>query len=395
MDEVADCRPGRTRASSAASTRRRGSRPAATPPCAGSASRPAATRCGHPDLRRARVQLHARGRPGPRPLGPGRRRARSTARTSRPLAAVDPRAPMSTSSTRRSGMLGAERVTITDYKSSDVRDPARARQRARESLQLQIYAMGYEAMTGRLPGPAGPALPRLGAGGHGRGRPEAAREGAREDRPSRGRHPGTGLHADAGRRRPAAGARSATSVRRACRTGPPSAEPALDSLVMATRDRTAHLGLLGAALVVWILVALVVTTRDPVDEPTAGDHRCRAHRTGHRPDPRADPVARPLRPAATDDLRRRLDDGDPARCVDRWHRRDPHRPAAAGRPGAARSPCSSSPSPSSPRRPSPRNARAVARSPALRWAAHHPPDPRFPCPIRPRPPVPVRSRRTC
>jgi DNA helicase-2/ATP-dependent DNA helicase PcrA len=49
------------------------------------------------------------------------------------------------------GMLGAERVTITDYKSSDVRDPARARQRARESLQLQIYAMGYEAMTGRLP----------------------------------------------------------------------------------------------------------------------------------------------------------------------------------------------------------------------------------------------------
>ena len=49
------------------------------------------------------------------------------------------------------GMLGRERVTITDYKSSDVRDPVRARQRARDSLQLQIYAMGYEAMTGRLP----------------------------------------------------------------------------------------------------------------------------------------------------------------------------------------------------------------------------------------------------
>ena len=47
--------------------------------------------------------------------------------------------------------MGRERVTITDYKSSDVRDPAKARQRARESLQLQIYAMGYEAMTGRLP----------------------------------------------------------------------------------------------------------------------------------------------------------------------------------------------------------------------------------------------------
>ena len=45
----------------------------------------------------------------------------------------------------------AERVTITDYKSSDVRDPAKARSRARDSLQLQIYAMGWEAQTGRLP----------------------------------------------------------------------------------------------------------------------------------------------------------------------------------------------------------------------------------------------------
>jgi DNA helicase-2/ATP-dependent DNA helicase PcrA len=44
-----------------------------------------------------------------------------------------------------------ERVAITDYKSSDVRDPAKARQRARDSLQLTIYAMAYEAMTGRLP----------------------------------------------------------------------------------------------------------------------------------------------------------------------------------------------------------------------------------------------------
>ncbi len=44
-----------------------------------------------------------------------------------------------------------EHVVITDYKSSDVRDPAKARKRAKESLQLSIYAMGYEAMTGRLP----------------------------------------------------------------------------------------------------------------------------------------------------------------------------------------------------------------------------------------------------
>ncbi len=48
-------------------------------------------------------------------------------------------------------LLGPEEVTITDYKSSDVRDPSVARQKARDSLQLQIYAMAYEAMTGRLP----------------------------------------------------------------------------------------------------------------------------------------------------------------------------------------------------------------------------------------------------
>src|SRR4029079_17723813 len=48
-------------------------------------------------------------------------------------------------------LTGRERVTITDYKTSDVREPAKARQRARDSLQLQIYAMAYEAVAGRLP----------------------------------------------------------------------------------------------------------------------------------------------------------------------------------------------------------------------------------------------------
>jgi DNA helicase-2/ATP-dependent DNA helicase PcrA len=40
---------------------------------------------------------------------------------------------------------------ITDYKSSDVRDPKQATQKARDSLQLQIYALAYEAETGELP----------------------------------------------------------------------------------------------------------------------------------------------------------------------------------------------------------------------------------------------------
>jgi DNA helicase II / ATP-dependent DNA helicase PcrA len=42
-------------------------------------------------------------------------------------------------------------VVITDHKSSDVRDPRRARERARDSLQLQIYALAHEAETGELP----------------------------------------------------------------------------------------------------------------------------------------------------------------------------------------------------------------------------------------------------
>lgn len=39
---------------------------------------------------------------------------------------------------------------------------------------------------------------------------------------------------------------------------------------METRDRLANLGIFGAAAVVWVLVALVVTTRDPITDPLAG-----------------------------------------------------------------------------------------------------------------------------
>jgi DNA helicase-2/ATP-dependent DNA helicase PcrA len=45
----------------------------------------------------------------------------------------------------------AGRTVITDYKSSDVRDLATANKRARESLQLAIYALAHEAETGSLP----------------------------------------------------------------------------------------------------------------------------------------------------------------------------------------------------------------------------------------------------
>jgi hypothetical protein len=45
---------------------------------------------------------------------------------------------------------------------------------------------------------------------------------------------------------------------------------ALESMAMEARDRTANLAFFAAAAVVWILVGLVVTTRDPIAEPSAG-----------------------------------------------------------------------------------------------------------------------------
>lgn len=44
----------------------------------------------------------------------------------------------------------------------------------------------------------------------------------------------------------------------------------LDSLVMERRDRLGNLGFFTAAAIVWVLVGLVVTTRDPTVDPSAG-----------------------------------------------------------------------------------------------------------------------------
>ena len=44
-----------------------------------------------------------------------------------------------------------EGSVIIDYKSSDVIEQKKADQRARESLQLKMYALAWKAMTGRLP----------------------------------------------------------------------------------------------------------------------------------------------------------------------------------------------------------------------------------------------------
>jgi hypothetical protein len=51
---------------------------------------------------------------------------------------------------------------------------------------------------------------------------------------------------------------------------PRDGDQPLDSLLMEARDRLVNLGFFAAAGVVWILVALVVTTRDPRIDPGAG-----------------------------------------------------------------------------------------------------------------------------
>jgi DNA helicase-2/ATP-dependent DNA helicase PcrA len=68
---------------------------------------------------------------------------------------------------------GPEGVIMTDFKSSDVRDEARARQRARESLQLALYALAWQAREGALP--AATQLVFLDSGVTGRVVPDAAR----------------------------------------------------------------------------------------------------------------------------------------------------------------------------------------------------------------------------
>jgi hypothetical protein len=59
-------------------------------------------------------------------------------------------------------------------------------------------------------------------------------------------------------------------ARRARPRTPIEGSEGLDSLAMESRDRLANLAFFAAATVVWLLVGLVVTTRDPIVDPSAG-----------------------------------------------------------------------------------------------------------------------------
>ncbi len=67
----------------------------------------------------------------------------------------------------------ADGPVVVDYKSSDVRDQRKADERARNSLQLQVYAMAHEAETGVLPHQV--QLHFLDSGVIGRAMPDPAR----------------------------------------------------------------------------------------------------------------------------------------------------------------------------------------------------------------------------
>jgi DNA helicase-2/ATP-dependent DNA helicase PcrA len=81
---------------------------------------------------------------------------RSTATLGERVLAVEQPFSVRLGDTRVRGRFDAVRevdgaTVVTDYKSGDVRDPGRARQRARDALQLQIYALAWEAEHGERP----------------------------------------------------------------------------------------------------------------------------------------------------------------------------------------------------------------------------------------------------
>jgi DNA helicase-2/ATP-dependent DNA helicase PcrA len=69
--------------------------------------------------------------------------------------------------------VGPDGAVIVDYKSGGVRDQRHADERARDSLQLQLYALAWQAETGALP--AGMELHFLESGLTGRVAPDATR----------------------------------------------------------------------------------------------------------------------------------------------------------------------------------------------------------------------------
>ena len=104
------------------------------------------------------------------------------------------------------------RVTITDYKSSDVRDPATAARRARESLQLAIYGLAWEAQHGRPPDDLALHFLELGDRGAQQREPQAPGARQRAGGQRRGGDPGRDASRRIRRPRAAATARSARSA---------------------------------------------------------------------------------------------------------------------------------------------------------------------------------------
>ncbi len=155
----------RARADTAAS--RAGARQRAAPGGRGMAPGPAAwassRRSRHP--RGIRRPLVERGLPVTAPRGGALSpRARTRCGVSWPPRRTRPATRSRWSGASRSGLgsdvvrgrydrvdTTADGAIITDYKSSDVRDQGKADERARESLQLQVYALAWEAETGQLP----------------------------------------------------------------------------------------------------------------------------------------------------------------------------------------------------------------------------------------------------
>ena len=129
----------------------------------------------------------------------GRSRSR---RALTPPAAIERPSPFASAATRSAGRIDRidetpDGAVITDYKSSDVRDQKRADAKARDSLQLQVYALAHQAETGQLPSAVQLHFVESGVVGQRPADARTTRKGARQARRGGRRDPGAEVRAKA------------------------------------------------------------------------------------------------------------------------------------------------------------------------------------------------------
>ena len=172
---------------------------------------------GHPDLRGARVQLHARRRPGPRPLGPRRCRAdrRGRDRAAGPDArrGTEPSADVVVADARHAWAGAGDDHRLQVVRRARPGEGPAAGARLAPAPDLRDGLRGDDRAGCPTPSRCTSSSPAWSV--EVEVDPKRLAKARDEDRHGRGRHAGARLHAQAGLPRVHRTARSATSARRA------------------------------------------------------------------------------------------------------------------------------------------------------------------------------------